>query len=66
MIKTLNVNVEEVIKELKQTLEEISVDNKIEIDVSEDLISDLTKREIEVFAKKAAILKLIAKIQEDM
>lgn len=66
MIKTLNVNLEEVIKELKQTLEEISVDNKIEIDVSEDLISDLTKREIEVFAKKAAILKLIAKIQEDM
>lgn len=66
MIKTLNVNLEEVIKELKQTLEEISIDNKIEIDVSEDLISDLTKREIEVFAKKAAILKLIAKIQEDM
>lgn len=66
MIKTYKVDAQFVLDELKEKLDEITVDGMVELDVDEDLIHNLTEREIEIFKQKAAVLKLIAAIQEDM
>lgn len=66
MIKTYKINKEEVLEDIKQKLDEISVDGDIEIDVDEELVSDLTQRDIEIFVQKAAVLKLMSSIQEDL
>lgn len=66
MIKTFTVSKEEIISQVNDKLAEICINNNLEIDVDEDLISNLTQREIEVFTKKAAILNLISALQEDM
>lgn len=66
MIKTLEVTKEELISQIEEAIEQITEEGKILIDIDENIISDLTKRELDIFAQKAAVLKLIAQIQEDM
>lgn len=66
MIKTLEVTREELIDQIQDAINDIIVDEKILIDIDEKIISDLTTREVHIFAQKAAVLKLIAQIQEDL
>lgn len=67
MIKTLTVEKQEILDIINTYIDEMSnEDNLIEIDVNEELVSDLNNKMQKEFTKKASLLELMAKIQEDM